>query len=214
MHLPRLLFPVLLLLCLCAPLAGAATVTHVASAPMATTDWTVTLQIPRFDAGLGTLLSVSFELGDSLKATFQVENLASSANTVRDSSKATITLSRPDNTGLVQAFSAFEYTNTFPAFDGVMDFGGTSGIIAPNLIAYTTASATSTAPADLALFTGTGTIGLPCKVVGRSYTSDTAGNVIHGVFTKAAANVAVTYTYEVVVPSATTTWGRIKTIYR
>jgi hypothetical protein len=114
----------------------------------------------------------------------------------------------------VQAFSAFEYTNTFPAFDGVMDFGGTSGIIAPDRIAYTTASATTTAPADLALFTGTGTIGLPCKVVGRSYTSDTAGNVIHGVFTKAAANVTVTYTYEVVVPTTPATWGSVKALYR
>lgn len=214
MPLPRLLFPVLLLLCLAAPLAGAATQTHVADVAMTTTDWTVTLQVPRFDATLGTLLSVSFTLGDSLNAMFRVENLASSVNTVRDSSKATITLSRPDNTGLVQAFTAFEYTNTFPAFDGTIDFGGTSGATAPDRLAFSSASATTTAPADLALFTGTGTIGLPCRAVGRSYTSDTAGNVIHGVSTKAAAQVTVVYTYEVVVPTTPTTWGGVKTIYR
>lgn len=214
MPLPRLLFPALLLLCLAAPLAGAATQTHVASVAMTTTDWTVTLQIPRFDATLGTLQSVSFTLGDSLNAMFRVENLASSANTVRDSSKATITLSRPDNSGLVQVFTAFEYTNTFPAFDGTIDFGGTSGATAPDQLAFSSATATTTAPADLALFTGTGTIGLPCRAVGRSYTSDTAGNVIHGVSTRAGAQVTVVYTYEVVVPATPTTWGRVKTIYR
>lgn len=214
MPLPRLLFPVLLLLCVAAPLAGAATQTHVASVAMTTTDWSVTLQIPRFDANLGDLQSVSFTLGDSLNAMFRVENLASSANTVRDSSKATITLSRPDATGLVQAIAAYEYTNTFPAFDGTIDFGGASGITAPDRLAFASASATTTAPADLALFTGTGTIGLPCQAVGRSYTSDTAGNVIHGVSTKAAAQVTVVYTYETVVPTTSATWGRIKTLYR
>jgi hypothetical protein len=195
-------------------MAGAATQTHVASVALTSTDWTVTLQVPKFDPAIGDLQAISFELGDSLNAMFRVENLAPSSNTVRDSSKATITLSRPDETGLVQAFTAFEYTNTFPAFDGTIDFGGASGATAPDQLAYASASAATTAPADLALFTGTGTIGLPCKAVGRSYTSDTAGNVIHGVSTKAAAQVTVVYTYEVAVPATPATWGSVKVIYR
>lgn len=88
------------------------------------------------------------------------------------------------------------------------------GATAPDQLAFSSASASTTAPADLALFTGTGTIGLPCRAVGRSTTSDTAGNVIHGVSTRAAAQVTVVYTYEVVVPTTPATWGGVKTMYR
>jgi hypothetical protein len=203
------------LLCLIPVAAGAATVTYVAGAPLASTDWTVTLSFPQFDPSLGTLMSVSFEARDSLVATFRVENMStSSANTVRDSSKAIVDLKRPDNTILLEVISAKEYTAAFPVYDGVMDFGGTSGITAADQVAYNSASWVTTASADLALFTGTGTIGLPCKATGKSYVSDTAGNVVQGVSTRAAAYVIVTYTFDAAVPAATSTWGAIKSLYR
>jgi hypothetical protein len=211
----RLLVVGLIALVCVASAASASTVSYVAGAPLASTDWTVTLSFPQFNPALGTLLSVSFEARDSLVASFQVENMStSSGNTVRDSSKAIIDLKRPDSSLLLEVISAKEYTASFPVYDGVLDFGGTSGAKALNQVAYNSASWTTTAAADLTLFTGVGTIGLPCKATGKSYVSDTAGNVVHSVSTQAAAYVVVTYTYDAIVPAVSASWGKIKTLYR
>jgi hypothetical protein len=71
-----------------------------------------------------------------------------------------------------------------------------------------------TAPADLALFSGTGLINLPCRANRRSVVSDDCGNGAHGVATKAGAYVVVTYTYDNPTAASRTTWGSIKTRYR
>jgi len=205
----------LLALCLLVPAAGAVTASYPASVPVAATGWTTTLVFPKFDPTLGVLLSVSFEVRTDLLSTFRFENTSTSSScTSRDSSKATVELQRPDATVITSTIAAREYGQTMPVFDGVVDFGGTSGYTAADLALSQTATRVVTAPADLALFSGTGTIGLPCRAVGRSFVSDDCGNAAHGVATKAGAYVVVTYTYDNATPAARPSWGRLKIRYR
>jgi hypothetical protein len=217
MHRSRLLCFALGLLVSLAAISPAwgATISYTSTAPLANTDWTVSLSFPQHNPASGPLQSVAFLVRDSLVATFRYENLSvSSVNSIRDSSKATVTLQRPDNSVLLSVISAVERRDNLPVYDGVTDFGGLSGRTIPGVVGYNTDSYTTTAPADLTLFTGTGSISLPCKAVGRSYTSDTAGNVIHWITTQALARVTVTYTYDPGTPAARPTWGRIKSLYR
>jgi len=67
-------------------------------------------------------------------------------------------------------------------------------------------------PADLALFTGVGTIALPASATDLASQTGASGWSI-GV--QAYATVKVTYNYqECTVPVERLTWGRVKGIYR
>lgn len=214
-HRLRIAFPALLALCLAASTAGAVTASYNASFPLATTDWTTTLTFPKFNTSLGVLQSVSFEVRTDLSSTFRFENMSTSSScTSRDSSKARVELQRPDATLLTSTIAAREYGRTMPVFDGVIDFGGTSGYTASGVTTSATATRVVTAPADLALFSGIGTISLPCRAIGRSFVSNNCGNGAHSVATKAGAYVVVTYTYDNSTAASRTTWGRIKRLYR
>jgi hypothetical protein len=211
----RICILALLALGLAVPIAGAATATYSAFVFPAPTGWTTSLSFPQFNPSLGTLQSVSLEVRTRLFSTFRFENMSTSSScTSRDSSKARVELQRPDATLLTSTIAAQQYSQTMPVYDGVLDFGGTSGYTAPDVAFSDSATRVVTAAADLALFSGTGSIVLPCRAVGFSFVSDDCGNGAHGVATKAGAEVYVTYTYDNTTPAMRTTWSRIKSLYR
>ena len=79
----------------------------------------------------------------------------------------------------------------------------------PNYLADSTCLSTA---ADLALFSGPGTISLPCTVANIS-THNGANSWSIGF--QALAIVKVTYTYtQCITPVRPTTWGRVKSLYR
>jgi hypothetical protein len=192
----------------------ASSLTYVTSAPLSGTDWTVTLTLPRFDPANGVLQSVSLEVRDSLVAKFEVENLASSSSSVRDSATVTVALCRPDNSVLLATVSSREFAATLPAYDGTQDYAGTSGATVAGQVAYTTANGSTSALADLTLFKGTGTIGLPCKATARPATWSSSGSAAHVVTARAAAYVVVTYVFAAVVETRAVSWGEVKSLYQ
>jgi hypothetical protein len=212
----RLCSSALLLLCLSAAVGAADTVTHSASVPLQTTNWSSTLTIPRLDPVVGVLQGVTIEVQDSLVVTIQYENRSpNSGSTLQDSVYATVDVLKPVSGSYVTAISQLYQTGTVGVFDGVVDFAGTSGVSFFNMVSATNWSATLTAPADLAVFAGTGTVDLPCQAVGRAFLSSTGGNNTHIVRTKAAAVVRVTYTYTPnSVAARPRTWGAVKGLYR
>ncbi len=212
---PLLLVLALTPICLATPSAASVIASYSASYPVSATNWTTTLSFPKFNPALGTLMSVSLEVRTDLVSTFRFENMSTSSTcTSQDSSQAKVELQRPDATLLTSTIAAREYSQTMPVYDGVLNFGGTSGYTALDLALSQTATMVVTAPADLALFSGAGSIVLPCKATGKAYVSDDCGNASHGVSTKAGANVVVTYTYDNATPVSRATWGRIKILYR
>jgi hypothetical protein len=169
-------------------------VCHTDAIPLATTNWTDSVSVPKFDGSLGVLLSVDFELTGHIAGSAAIESLDAQPSTVTTTYQAAITLTRPDTSVLVVAIPNQMFIDNLSAFDGTFDFGGTSGITHAGLSIQDVQSSNSTAPADLALFTGPGSIVLPVKADGTS-TASGSGNLVTQFLTSAEAGVRVCYNY-------------------
>lgn len=177
-------------------MAKADTISFSASHPMSTTNWTDALAFPKFDPSLGTLTGIHFHLQGGVEGQVEFENMDSQPATVRTFLQAEITLYRPDRSIIILTIPVHDTIDNVTAFDGVLDFGGTSGRSYLGLTASDSSSADSPPPeSDIALFTGPGTIALPIHAVGTSFASG-AGNLIAQFSTSASALVGVTYIYE------------------
>jgi hypothetical protein len=179
--------------------ADAASISYTDSISLATTNWTDSVSIQKFDPSLGTLTNVEIELIGSVLGTARAESLDAQAAQITLNLAATITLTRPDMSVLAVALPVSASVFNATAYDGVIDFGGTSGITLPGLTSSDSDTIISPPPAsDLALFTGVGTILLPVMANGSSSASG-AGNLITQFNTQASASVKVTYYYDAAV---------------
>jgi hypothetical protein len=181
-------------------LAGSAaaqtqTVCFTDTIPLQPTNWSGQVSIPKFDPNLGTLQSIAFDLTGNVQGSARAESLDAAPTIVNTSFSANITLTRPDLSVIVVTLPVANFSDSFTAFDGVLDFGGTSGTIHAGINVSDTQSFMSPPPAsDLPLFTGAGNILLPVTAQGASLATG-AGNLITQFMTDAAATVRVCYTY-------------------
>lgn len=175
--------------------AHGAMVMYSDSVPVQTTNWSDTMMLPLFDPSLGTLTSVKLTLEGSVSGTASYESLDASPATIDLNLQATITLQKPDLSNLVQIIPLANVSENASAFDGTIDFGGTSGNTFAGLNGSDMDMTTLVLPADLALFTGVGNINLPVSGTGSSSGSG-AGNLITQFATSAGATAKVTYTFE------------------
>lgn len=175
----------------------AATVSHGPySIALSSTNWTDSISVPQFDPGLGTLTQIDFSLSGHVEGSAKFESLDASPATVDMALKATITLQRPDLSSLVTVIPVANTSDNVAAFDGTMDFGGVSGKTYTGLSGDDVLAFSSPPPlADLALFTGLGSINLPVSATGTSIGSG-AGNLITQFLTSASAEASVTYHYD------------------
>lgn len=168
---------------------------HVATVPSATTNWSTTVSVPKFDPATGILTSMTFTLDGKATGAAKFESLDAGPATITMNFQSTLTLTRPDATVLVVAIPVQQFVDNVSAFDGVIDFGGTSGKTYPNVVATQSANFNSPPPAsDLVLFTGLGNIVLPISAVGSSNGSG-AGNLLLQFNQMAEATVTVCYNY-------------------
>ena len=170
------------------------------SVPLQPTNWSTTINLPKFDPALGTLQSIQFTVETEVHGSVGVENTSTSSPSDVDTHfENVIQLKRPDNSILATANPSADFTDTLAVFDNTIDFDGASGETHPNIIAVDTDMTTSPPPAsDLPLFTGPlgnpGTIDLPVTAVGSA--SATGGGNIFVTFTsQAQATVTVCYNY-------------------
>ena len=163
-------------------------------APPAQTNYTRSLSLGRFDPLLGTLQSVSIALSGLVTGNIRVESEDQQPATVTESLQATITLQRPDSSTLVVAIPVASFTDSFTAYDGLTDFGGTSGATRDNITGTQDTSVTTSTLEDLVLFTGTANILLPISAAGTSVATG-AGNIVSSFTTFAGASAIVSYTY-------------------
>jgi len=188
----------LIALALVALVATGATAATVSYGPYAiglsTTNWANSIGLQMFDPSLGTLNSISFTLNGHVEGNAKFESMDASPATVGMDLSAMLTLQRPDLSTLVVTIPLASTTDNVTAFDGTIDFGGTSGKTYNNLNANDSDSATTSTAADKALFTGLGFINLPVKAQGAS-TGYGAGNLLLQFQTLASASASVTYDY-------------------
>ena len=169
--------------------AQAATISFSDSYGLATTNWSQELTLQKFDTTLGHLNSVTFNYGGDVLTTLRVESLDATSSTITATSGAALIFGGP----LSQTLSIGGSGNILlSAFDGIIDFGGTSGAIVGPFSA--SKSETLTLLNALSAFQGLDTYGITVNAQGQTSASG-AGNLLTQVSTAALAQITVTYDY-------------------
>jgi hypothetical protein len=114
-----------------APTASAEerTVTFQVTVPQKATSWSDTAALPRFNPTLGELRTVGLQVDTHLAGTTGVENLTTAPATLTATLSATTTVARPGPAGAVitTQLPSASSTLSLGAFDGAIDYTGTSG---------------------------------------------------------------------------------------
>ncbi len=213
----RAVFLVILGILLLAGSASAGTLTYNASLPLAPTNWTGTMVFPQFNPEYGCLDSICVSLSGHVQGSGQFENLDPTAATIYMALQSPITLKHPDGSSLASAYPGVQTWDTVTAFDGTVDFGGSSGRTHSDLSGDDTRTRCTLLTFDLSLFTGTGNISLPCDAEGASYATglQSPGNLATQFNTSASAAAEITYHFsQCATPARPATWGTIKGLYR
>lgn len=208
MRLAMLLVLALGSLCAVAGSASADTYTVCDSIPRTTfQDVTLTLDIPEFPFQDCYLIDAVVTLDVKVDGRFFGENTGNcgpAGCAWRDSIYASVSLSDLNGAPLFSDFS-FVDSGTVTGYDGVLDFGGTSGYTSPYFwTPY--ASFVMTYP-DLSIFDTP----VPVTIDAEAWTQlMNPGNGAYGVATYIEAKVCVTYTFECATSVEPATWGAIK----
>jgi len=165
------------------------------------TNWTDTFNIQQFDTSLGVFQSASISYGGSVVTDFKLESLDAAPATITANSAGQLVFG-----GFISNTLAANATRTFnaTAYDGVLDFGGTSGVTFNGVTASAVGgpiSITTLAALNADGLEGAGTDALLVNAIGNSNASG-AGNLFGQISTSANAYVTVVYNYT---PQTTTT---------
>lgn len=178
------------------PTAHGATISFADSSGLKTTNWSDFLLLGKFDTSLGTLTSIKFDLSGTVQGIGNAESLDASPSNVTLTLASILNLKRPDNSTLVVTNPVFSQLFAFSAFDGAINFGGTSGGSTGTVTSSNSSFFISTSASDFALFSalGGGNINLGMSALGNSFGSG-SGNLVTQFNTSASGNALVTYTY-------------------
>lgn len=175
--------------------ARAATVSYgpISAIPDSTTDWTKSLDFPKFNPALGTLSKVELSITGEIKTTVTVTNNASSASDGNAKTHVTVTVQDP-----LTLLSVMPDIYS-PPFDYTLAAGAstTSGLLTKS----ETKSDNWTSAAILTEFTGAGNITLSAVTFTETVLANNGGNTYASQVTDANATGLVTYYYAVPEPS-------------
>ena len=152
------------------------------------------MSFAKFDTSLGALTSIVFNLKGTVEGIGRAESEDNAASTVTLNLGSLLTLTRPDRSTLVVANPVFTRIFDFTAFDGDVDYAGTSGGSTGRQSSTASESFASRSHADFNLFSGPGSIMLNLKAVGAS-SAEGAGNLDTKFQTFASGSGTVTYNY-------------------
>ncbi len=163
---------------------------------------------PKFDLAGQCLTSVCVRLDGATVCDVLFENYQLFPVRVTVHAIGTITLQRPNTSPLLVVMPTVVVSDSLPVYDNVLDYGGLSGRSYFNLPGADADSTCLSTPADLALFTGAGTINLPGTATDGSYQ---VGASSWSIGPRAYATITVTYHHrDCIVPAQPTTWSQIK----
>lgn len=162
------------------------------SFPRGNTAYNSTLTFPQFNPATGTLTKIDIIGTGSSIIQARFENMGISPGSFSYLVNANFTLSG-------NAFSfpfAIQNTASFSAsaFDGILDFGGTSGYTYNDLIASRSTYVTITDPLVLAQYTGTGTLNASAVATATSSTQ-MPGTAATALMFKVQGNLQLVYHY-------------------
>jgi hypothetical protein len=155
----------------------------------ATDGWSVPVTFQQFSPSAGTLISVGLSLTGTVTGIAALENLGVAAETTPVSVFGTIAL----NAGTVavdQAYPVATGSVTLGAYDGTLDFAGSSGTIAT--FSNSAPGTLTNAVGSLSAFVGTGTIGW--TATSQALLSEQSnGNILSVTRAEAGASISLRY---------------------
>jgi hypothetical protein len=166
-----------------------------------TTDWTRTQSVNQFNPSLGTLTAIEITNSGTLNSHIRVESLDSAPANVTGTVSGNLTLTSAVVPSLVTTTNAATENFQASAFDGKIDFAGTSGKDFGDKSSGGSKSEVLTSPADLANFIGLGKVSLT-ETAQATSTADGSGNLLSQINSTAQATVTVKYDY---IPAPPTT---------
>lgn len=172
---------------------------HTRSVPLQATNWSTNVDVPRFDPDFGDLVDVAVVIEGTVRASAGVESLDGAPSLVSVTRSGNLTLTLPVSGNVVASPTIFDQV-AFTAYDGTLDFGGTSGITYPATTFFASEGSTvPMLPANLPAFVGPpgapGTVSLAVTGQGVSIATG-SGNLVTQFTTQAGAIVRVSYTYD------------------
>jgi hypothetical protein len=170
------------------------TLTEQASFSNSRTDWTQNRQIAQFDPSLGQLTGVDIVNSGSLTSQIKVENLDSAPATITGTVAGDLALTGPGSISLDTVANSVNESFQAGAFDGQIDFAGASGHDFGPKSTTGSKSISLTDAADLAAFTGTGSVTFSEDAHATSMATG-AGNLLTQINSTASADVTVVYHY-------------------
>lgn len=179
-----------------------ATATQQVSATFAafTTGGNETQSVAQFNSSLGTLNSVQIILNGNLTSDVKVENLDAAPSTVNAQVNGNLSLQGPGGSTLLSvAPTITENSTSLAAFDGTLDYGGTSGhdFGAQSASAQQSISLTS----NLSAWEGSGNVSLTETAQSSSLVSG-SGNEQVNIASEGSGSVTVIYNYTPTPPPA------------
>lgn len=173
------------------------------------TNWTQGFALQQFDPSLGTLNSVTVTLNAALDQTLGYENKDGAGKTVQfywspaaGGNKTGCDYSLSFTGGSLDTYinNAPQYTN-IPAYDGTLDYAGTSGYSQEFLLNQSANNVYT--DGAMSPFEGTGSMAFDASANGWLYTSYGGGNMSIECITLAGAGVTVAYDYTPIPEPAT-----------
>ncbi|MFM2063444.1 MAG: hypothetical protein RLZZ507_3114 [Cyanobacteriota bacterium] len=173
--------------------ANAASLSYTASSgDFAFTDFNETLSLQQFDSSLGTLNSVTLDIVGYINGNAGFESLDASSSLITANIGATLNLTQGGTT-LFSLNPSNSQSYSATAFDGTIDFAGTSGARLDNIIDEEVATRTLTS--NLQAFIGSGNIDFLLSAIAQSRVTG-SGNIISQIGTLAKGQLTVTYNYD------------------
>lgn len=191
------------LLC-AATFSNAGTITLSDTVSLQTTNFQTALSFAKFDTMGGTrvLDSVSFSINGTIQGSIKVESSDASATVIATKLEAQLTLTDALDNTLVVTIPSIERVLNASAFDGSIDFGGTSGATYADLEESNFNIETYSDAATLAMFSGSGAADFMFDAAAASMATG-AGSITSQFNTSASGFVEVIYTYSDVVTNVT-----------
>ncbi len=163
--------------------------------PSTLAGFSITKAIQQFDSSLGELLEVEIVNEGSITSEIRAENSSTMVgSTITGLVSGTISLTGPNfslNSSVTENAGSFQAT----AYDGVIDFGGSSGRQFAPVTAQAQPRSIVLTGSQLQPFIGTGTVDVSEEVVVNS-TATGGGNLLVGITSTAETTITVRYTYQ------------------
>jgi len=174
-------------------------------------NWSQTINIPQFNSSLGTLNAIKVTFRCVVDGTLRGENTSPTSDAILTSTLSANCLTSGFNLSLSPSTN-FSF-NAQP-FDGVLDFGGTSGFTNSDLTDSAFGSTAFLSDSNtLNQFAGSGNVTFSISATGASVVTG-PGNFVAGTTTFAQGFITVEYDYTPVAPAPSevptlSEWGMI-----